>query len=160
MSHLIYSIFFFSKMNSVSFALSAFFLIQVHGGYIPPGPKYTCPKEGLLLHPCWCTKESDYGVEVACNNTNLASMSVALNNLATYDMPIQKLTIYRCHISESQFYIHIHIQKTVTYYFELAVYCASCRAVLPKCFIHIHSIHFYFARDRSRKSDTFSILLK
>ncbi|XP_045461578.1 protein artichoke [Harmonia axyridis] len=85
-------------MNTVLYAAAVFFLLQVYGGYIPPGPKYRCPKEKLLLHPCWCTKESDEGLEVACNNTNLASMSVALNNLATYDMPIERLTIYKCHI--------------------------------------------------------------
>ncbi|XP_044746672.1 chaoptin [Coccinella septempunctata] len=84
-------------MRTTLYAVAIFFLLQVYGGYIPPGPKYRCPKEGLLLHPCWCTKESDDGLEVACNNTNLASMSVALNNLATYDIPIERLSIHRCH---------------------------------------------------------------
>ncbi|CAG9858326.1 unnamed protein product [Phyllotreta striolata] len=68
------------------------------GEYIPPGPKYRCPKDKLLLHPCTCDIESDNGIYVSCNNTNLASMSIGLNNLATFDLPIEKLTIYKCSI--------------------------------------------------------------
>ncbi|GJQ76084.1 hypothetical protein Trydic_g1836 [Trypoxylus dichotomus] len=67
--------------------------------YIPPGPKYRCPKELLLLHPCKCESESDVGITVLCENTNLASMSVGLNNLATFKLPIERLTISKCHIS-------------------------------------------------------------
>jgi hypothetical protein len=70
------------------------------GGYIPPGPLYRCPKESLLLHPCRCDIESDQGIYVSCNNTNLASMSVALNNLATFKIPIERLTIYRGNIGK------------------------------------------------------------
>jgi hypothetical protein len=70
------------------------------GGYIPPGPLYRCPKESLLLHPCTCDIESDQGIYVSCNNTNLASMSVALNNLATFRIPIERLTIYRGNIGK------------------------------------------------------------
>nr|XP_023012445.1 toll-like receptor 7 [Leptinotarsa decemlineata] len=66
--------------------------------YIPPGPLYRCPKETLLLYPCTCDSESDNGITVSCNNTNLASMSIGLNNLATFRLPIEKLTIYKCHI--------------------------------------------------------------
>lgn len=71
--------------------------------YIPPGPAYRCPKDALLLHPCSCDSESDFGITVSCNNTNLASMSVGLNNLATFQLPIERLTIYKCHIGECEF---------------------------------------------------------
>ncbi|CAH2016319.1 unnamed protein product [Acanthoscelides obtectus] len=67
--------------------------------YIPPGPSYRCPKDKLLLHPCTCDVESDFGISVSCNNTNLASMSIGLNNLATFRLPIERLTIYRCHFT-------------------------------------------------------------
>ncbi|CAG9813618.1 unnamed protein product [Phaedon cochleariae] len=66
--------------------------------YIPPGPFYRCPEEKLLLHPCTCDAESDDGVYVSCNNTNLASMSIGLNNLATFRLPIEKLAIFKCNI--------------------------------------------------------------
>lgn len=68
--------------------------------YIPPGPFYRCPKEKLLLHPCTCDIETDKGISVSCNKTNIASMSIALNNLATFRIPIEKLTIYKCNIGK------------------------------------------------------------
>ncbi|KAJ8943742.1 hypothetical protein NQ314_009660 [Rhamnusium bicolor] len=68
-------------------------------GYIPPGPLYRCPKEKLLLHPCSCDTESDQGITVSCNNTNLASMSIALNNLATFRLQIENLMIYKCNVA-------------------------------------------------------------
>ncbi|XP_050295565.1 toll-like receptor 3 [Anthonomus grandis grandis] len=67
--------------------------------YIPPGPLYRCPKEKLLLHPCTCDIESDQGIYVSCNNTNIASMSLALNNLATFELPVEVLTIKSCNIA-------------------------------------------------------------
>lgn len=71
----------------------------VFAKYIPPGPKYRCPKEPLLIHPCQCVKETDNGVYVKCENTNIASISVGLNNLATFLLPIEELTINRCKMS-------------------------------------------------------------
>ncbi|KAJ8983100.1 hypothetical protein NQ317_001843 [Molorchus minor] len=71
---------------------------MVMAGYVPPGPLYRCPKEKLLLHPCTCDVESDEGISVSCNNTNLASMSIGLNNLATFKLPVEELLIYKCHI--------------------------------------------------------------
>lgn len=73
-------------------------VFSANGEYVPPGPLFRCPKEFLLLHPCTCDVETDQGLFVSCNNTNLASMSVALNNLATFQLPIEKLTIFKCHI--------------------------------------------------------------
>ncbi|XP_017768365.1 PREDICTED: insulin-like growth factor-binding protein complex acid labile subunit isoform X1 [Nicrophorus vespilloides] len=69
------------------------------GGYIPPGPKYRCPEQKLLLHPCTCETESDVGISVRCENTNLASMSIGLQNLATFKLPIETLTLHKCHIA-------------------------------------------------------------
>ncbi|XP_066142674.1 chaoptin [Euwallacea fornicatus] len=71
---------------------------HVQAEYIPPGPQYRCPKEKLLLHPCTCDVETDQGIWVSCNNTNLASMSLALGNLATFELPLEVLTISNCHI--------------------------------------------------------------
>ncbi|CAH0550427.1 unnamed protein product [Brassicogethes aeneus] len=70
----------------------------VLSGYVPPGPLYRCPKDKQFLHPCTCDTESDAGVTVSCNNTNLASMSVALNNLAAFNLPVESLLIYKSHI--------------------------------------------------------------
>lgn len=84
--------------NSVS--LVCLLMVPILCEYIPPGPFYRCPKEHLLLHPCTCDKESDNGITVSCNNTNLASMSIALNNLATFRIPIEKLTLYKCNIGK------------------------------------------------------------
>lgn len=88
-------------MKTTILFLTAVYLVTCE--YIPPGPLYRCPKENILLHPCTCDNESDQGIYVSCNNTNLASMSVALNNLATFKLPIEKLTINRCHIGIKYF---------------------------------------------------------
>ncbi|XP_048523505.1 protein artichoke [Dendroctonus ponderosae] len=91
------------KMALIHAALIASALLglyhQVQAEYIPPGPLYRCPKEKLLLHPCSCDVESDQGLWISCNNTNIASMSLALNNLATFELPIETLTIKSCHIA-------------------------------------------------------------
>lgn len=51
-----------------------------------------------MIFPCECTKESDAGISVRCENTNLASLSVGFNNLVQYNTPIEDLTINKCHI--------------------------------------------------------------
>lgn len=88
----------------------------VLGEYIPPGPAFRCPKDKYLLHPCSCDIESDVGITVSCNNTNLASMSVALNNLAAFKLPIEKLTIYKCHIGEINTHTSVVIVLSYLYY--------------------------------------------
>lgn len=85
-------------MQTATFLSLTVILGLVASEYIPPGPKYRCPKEHLLLHPCKCETESDVGITVRCENTNLASMSVGLNNLATFELPIEQLTISECHV--------------------------------------------------------------
>eukprot|EP00092_Neocalanus_flemingeri_P025507 GFUD01027655.1.p1 GENE.GFUD01027655.1~~GFUD01027655.1.p1 ORF type:complete len:1068 (-),score=163.25 GFUD01027655.1:152-3355(-) len=56
-------------------------------------PAYLCPEFGL--YPCNCTKESDEGIVVVCENTNLASMSVGLKQSK---VKIANLTIINCNI--------------------------------------------------------------
>ena len=73
-------------------------LPRTMGGYIPPGPRYTCPKEPIYIYPCTCTRGSDDGLFIRCENTNLASLSLAFVNLGNEAMPIEELTLYKCNI--------------------------------------------------------------
>ncbi|XP_067004524.2 protein artichoke [Anabrus simplex] len=68
------------------------------GGYIPPGPRYRCPENSIMLYPCRCVAGGDDGLRARCENSNLASMSVGLSNLASLNEPIEELTFYRCNI--------------------------------------------------------------
>lgn len=70
----------------------------IMAGYIPPGPKYTCPKEPIYIYPCTCTKGTDQGLSIRCENTNLASLSLAFVNLGNSGVPIEELLIYKCNI--------------------------------------------------------------
>lgn len=67
-----------------------------YGIYIPPGPRYRCPEQHQLLYPCKCTSETDDGITVWCENSNIASLSIGLNNLATFKLPIEELTLKKC----------------------------------------------------------------
>lgn len=51
-----------------------------------------------MIFPCECTKESDAGISVRCENTNLASLSIGFNNLVQHNSPIEELTIKKCHM--------------------------------------------------------------
>ncbi|XP_062548023.1 chaoptin [Armigeres subalbatus] len=66
--------------------------------YIPPGPKYTCPEKPKLIYPCVCTRGTDDGIFINCENSNLASLSVAFINLANLNVPIEELHLKRCKI--------------------------------------------------------------
>ncbi|EDW72313.2 uncharacterized protein Dwil_GK20783 [Drosophila willistoni] len=68
------------------------------GKYVYGEPKYLCPKKPQVLFPCVCTKGSDQGLYVRCENANLATLSVALQNLAALNMPVEELTIYKANI--------------------------------------------------------------
>ncbi|XP_063228922.1 chaoptin [Bacillus rossius redtenbacheri] len=72
----------------------------VAGEYIPPGPRYRCPDKPLLLYPCKCIRSGDEGIGVLCENTNLASVSVGLANLASLKLPIHDLTFYKCNMGK------------------------------------------------------------
>ncbi|XP_055613623.1 insulin-like growth factor-binding protein complex acid labile subunit, partial [Uranotaenia lowii] len=75
------------------------FLLSVVGAeYIPPGPKYTCPEKVKLFYPCVCTRGTDDGLFISCENSNLASLSVAFINLANLNVPIEELHLRRCKI--------------------------------------------------------------
>ncbi|KAF7997541.1 hypothetical protein HCN44_006112 [Aphidius gifuensis] len=71
------------------------------GEYIAPGPRYKCPdeKNSINIYPCVCIKGTDNGLIVQCENTNLASLSVAFSNLATEAVPIEELVISKCDIA-------------------------------------------------------------
>ncbi|GBP34358.1 Leucine-rich repeat-containing G-protein coupled receptor 5 [Eumeta japonica] len=69
--------------------------------YIPPGPRYACPKETerYLFHPCVCEKGTDDGLFILCENAGLAVLSVGLGNIAGRGLPIEKLVLNECKIS-------------------------------------------------------------
>lgn len=50
----------------------------------------------IVLLPCVCYKGTDTGLTIRCENTNIASLAVALTNLASFKMPIDELTLERC----------------------------------------------------------------
>ncbi|KAJ8679374.1 hypothetical protein QAD02_015161 [Eretmocerus hayati] len=74
-------------------------IIFALGGYVPPGPRYTCPKDSRYIHPCICTHSDDRGIYVRCENTNLATLSLAFIYLGDEPTPIEELTIYKCNIA-------------------------------------------------------------
>lgn len=78
-------------------------VLSVMGGYVPPGPRFRCPKEAIYIYPCTCLRGSDRGLYVRCENTNLASLSLAFVNLGNEGMPIEELVLHRCNIGESRF---------------------------------------------------------
>ncbi|CAD1469924.1 unnamed protein product [Heterotrigona itama] len=73
-------------------------LPAIMGGYVPPGPRFRCPKEPKYIYPCACVRGSDRGLYVRCENTNLASLSLAFSNLGNEGMPIEELVLYKCNI--------------------------------------------------------------
>lgn len=83
-------------------------LYFVNGEYQEPGPKYRCPKVGslleLALHPCRCVAESDNGLALHCENSNLATLSIGLTNIASLgDVVVDNLTISSCNIGKEQY---------------------------------------------------------
>ncbi|KAH8232998.1 hypothetical protein KR026_002902 [Drosophila bipectinata] len=91
-------------------------LAVVSSEYVYGEPKFKCPKKSVIflikikislllffsfrsnaLYPCVCEKGSDDGLYVRCENANLATLAVALQNLASFQLPIEELTIYRGH---------------------------------------------------------------
>ncbi|EZA50723.1 Chaoptin [Ooceraea biroi] len=72
--------------------------LSVIGVYVPPGPRFRCPKDAIYIYPCTCLRGSDRGLYVRCENTNLASLSLAFTNLGNEGMPIEELVLYKCNI--------------------------------------------------------------
>lgn len=92
------------------FLVFIIYVCYVDGEYSEPGPKYRCPKIGslpeLALHPCRCLAESDNGLAVHCENSNLASLSVGLSNVASLgDVVVDNLTISSCNIGNTNYSI-------------------------------------------------------
>lgn len=91
------------------------------GGYIPPGPRYACPKEPIYIYPCTCVKGTDEGLHIRCENTNLASASLAFVNLGNEAAPIEELIIYKCDIGKIiksliNFYNEIKLKKKIFFF--------------------------------------------
>ncbi|XP_058806649.1 chaoptin [Phymastichus coffea] len=112
----------------LTLALLLGYILPALGGYVPPGPKFTCPSEAAYLHPCMCVRGGDQGLYVECENANLASLSLAFLNLGNEEMPIEELTIYKCKIAR---------------YYGPALYSLSVRVLkfidTPLKFIEEHS---------------------
>ncbi|XP_039306164.1 insulin-like growth factor-binding protein complex acid labile subunit isoform X2 [Solenopsis invicta] len=73
-------------------------VVSIMGGYVPPGPRFRCPKDAIYIYPCTCLRGSDRGLYIRCENTNLASLSLAFTNLGNEGMPIEELVLYKCNI--------------------------------------------------------------
>ena len=86
----------YRKLISILFIGVFSLVVGVHGyaEYQQP-PAFQCPEFGL--YPCNCTKESDEGIVVVCENTNLASMAVGLKQAK---VKIANLTIINCNIEK------------------------------------------------------------
>lgn len=74
--------------------------VTVMAGYVPPGPRFQCPKDTIYTYPCMCLRGSDQGLYIHCENTNLASLSLAFVNLGNEGTPIEELILYKCKIGE------------------------------------------------------------
>ncbi|XP_034243002.1 chaoptin, partial [Thrips palmi] len=70
--------------------------VLVEAEYIPPGPRYRCPTASL--YPCSCLAGGDQGLLVRCHNTNLATLSVGLQQVARLGLPIERLSVVGCNI--------------------------------------------------------------
>uniref|UniRef100_A0A8D9ETU5 Insulin-like growth factor-binding protein complex acid labile subunit n=1 Tax=Cacopsylla melanoneura TaxID=428564 RepID=A0A8D9ETU5_9HEMI len=86
-------------MLKVSLFVLGWSLVQVSSEYIEPGPKYKCPKTILNKHICTCVSSNDIGLNILCQNTNLATLSVSLADISSSQTPIEKLHLNHCNIS-------------------------------------------------------------
>ncbi|XP_032571176.1 insulin-like growth factor-binding protein complex acid labile subunit isoform X3 [Drosophila sechellia] len=86
------------------------FIALASSEYVYGEPEFKCPKKSKALYPCECVKGSDNGLYIRCENTNLATLSVALQNLASFGMPIEELTIYRGHFVRLYGPLFVHIK--------------------------------------------------
>ncbi|KAI5638062.1 leucine rich repeat domain-containing protein [Phthorimaea operculella] len=73
----------------------------VNPEYIPEGPLYPCPKptDSSLLYPCVCEKGSDAGLYIRCENSGLATLSVGIGNIAGMGLPVERLSLKECKIT-------------------------------------------------------------
>lgn len=58
-----------------------------------------CPDGLDKILPCYCVSRKDYKLVIECESSNLASLSLALNNLASLEYLVDKVTIkkYKLH---------------------------------------------------------------
>lgn len=52
------------------------------------------------LHPCNCTKATNDGLTIFCENANLPSISITISNLVAEELPIEELQIKNCHFGK------------------------------------------------------------
>lgn len=70
-------------------------LIQI-SALINGNDEFKCPNNQFFLYPCRCLSGGFNGVNLSCNDSNLATISLALDNLK---LPINHLTIINCNIT-------------------------------------------------------------
>ncbi|XP_045529109.1 chaoptin isoform X1 [Pieris brassicae] len=89
------------EILAIILVLAAITVPILKSEYIPPGPRFTCPKETEkhLIYPCVCEKGTDDGLFIRCSNAGLAVMSVGLGNLAGLGLPIEQLVLQESKIS-------------------------------------------------------------
>lgn len=68
--------------------------------YVEPVSKYLCPKSEKSIYPCKCVSQNDNGLDILCENTNLAVLSIGLSNVASLRnvAVITDITIRHCRI--------------------------------------------------------------
>ncbi|XP_023321247.1 chaoptin [Eurytemora carolleeae] len=97
--------------NTVSLIVMMLTLKLCSGsGVWPLPPKYVCPER--TLHPCKCLAGSDEGIDIVCDNTNLASMAVGLSQLNT---KLLSLTISNCNVERlyGDVFRNLDVQKII-----------------------------------------------
>lgn len=81
----------FHRLNLISWI----WLIQI-STIINGNDEFKCPNNQFFLYPCRCLSGGFNGVNLSCNDSNLATISLALENLK---LPINQLTIINCNIT-------------------------------------------------------------
>ncbi|CRL00177.1 CLUMA_CG013451, isoform A [Clunio marinus] len=91
------------KLEMTSIGAVGLLILFIHHAssiYIPPGPKYACPIKQNVLYPCKCDKGSDIGLYISCDGGNLASLAVALQNVAALNASmVEELIIKNSHFT-------------------------------------------------------------
>lgn len=80
------------------------------------------------MYPCLCVNGSDVGIFVRCENTNLATLSVALQNLASLELPVEELTIYKGHFG---------LLRSYVLYWKILIYLLLSVRLFGPLFAHI-----------------------
>lgn len=101
----------FSSMSSVSLVRSLFchlLVLIVFFVLVTSNEEYKCPPNQFYLFPCRCLQGGYKGLEIVCDNANLASISLAIQNIK---LPINNLVVSNANIT--RFFGHIFKDKVV-----------------------------------------------